>query len=127
MGPSSAAKTSLGRDFVDALGRKDFDEIAAILDPEIDFRALTPNRVWQASSPPAVVEEILRQWFEESDEIEQVLSVEAGSVVDRQHIAYRLRVSNPDGTFAVEQQAYFTERDGRIDWMRVLCSGFRPE
>jgi len=25
----------------------------------------------------------------------------------------------------VEQQAYFTERDGRIDWMRVLCSGFR--
>jgi hypothetical protein len=25
-----------------------------------------------------------------------------------------------------EQLAYFTESDGRIDWMRVICSGMRP-
>jgi hypothetical protein len=25
----------------------------------------------------------------------------------------------------VEQQAYFEERDGRITWMRVLCSGYQ--
>jgi hypothetical protein len=29
-------------------------------------------------------------------------------------------------SFVVEQQAYTTEKDGRINWMRVLCSGFRP-
>ena len=37
-----------------------------------------------------------------------------------------LRVRNPDGLFEVEQQAYIAERDGRIGWMRALCSGFRP-
>jgi hypothetical protein len=32
----------------------------------------------------------------------------------------------PDGRFLVEQQAYIGERDGKIDWMRVVCSGYRP-
>ena len=36
------------------------------------------------------------------------------------------RGHNPDGPFVVEQQAYYEERDGRIGWMRVICSGFRP-
>jgi hypothetical protein len=35
-------------------------------------------------------------------------------------------VRNPEGLFLVEQQAYLAERDGRIGWMRVLCSGYRP-
>ena len=33
---------------------------------------------------------------------------------------------NPEGDFLVEQQAYLTSRDGQIEWMRVLCSGFQP-
>ena len=41
-------------------------------------------------------------------------------------IGYRFSVRNPDGRFLVEQQAYLAARDGRIGWMRVLCSGFRP-
>ena len=32
-----------------------------------------------------------------------------------------------DGQFVVEQQAYYMQRDGRISWMRVLCSGFRRD
>jgi len=35
-------------------------------------------------------------------------------------------VSTPDGPHLVEQQAYYSTTDGRISWMRVLCSGFRP-
>ncbi len=116
-----------GRAFVNALGRKDYKEVAALLDPKVDFRALTPGRFWEASGPAAVVEDVLSQWLEDSDHIEAVESIETGIVVDRHHVAYRLRVRNPDGTFVVEQQAYFTARDGRIDWMRVLCSGFRPQ
>ena len=122
MGPDD-----LGRAYVDALGRKDFDEITTLVDPEIDFRGLTPGRTWEATSSSVVVNDILSQWFEDSDHIDEVVSVDTDSVADRQHIAYRFQVTNPDGTFVVEQQAYFTERDGRIDWMRVLCSGFRPQ
>jgi hypothetical protein len=127
MEQSVRSDAATGPAFVEALGRKDFEAMGALLHSEVDFRALTPNRFWEASGSSAVVEEVLTQWFEDSDDIQEVLSTETGTVGDRQHVAYRLRVQNPDGEFVVEQQAYFTEQDGRIDWMRVLCSGFRPQ
>jgi hypothetical protein len=30
------------------------------------------------------------------------------------------------GTFVVEQQAFLDLAEGRISWLRVLCSGFVP-
>jgi hypothetical protein len=118
--------TTLGREFAESLASKDFDQLRSLLDPEIDFCGLTPGRTWEASGPAEVVDGVLRVWFEDSDHLERLVSVEADSVSDRERIAYRLEGHNPDGSFVVEQQAYYTERDGRIDWMRVLCSGFRP-
>jgi hypothetical protein len=32
----------------------------------------------------------------------------------------------PDGRYLIEQQAYLSERDGKIGWLRILCSGLRP-
>ena len=116
----------VGRAFVQALGAKDFKRLAALLDPEVDFRGLTPGRAWEATNSNEVVESVLRQWFEDSDDIEQVLAIETDSFADRQRVGYRIRIRNPDGQFIAEQQAYYTQRDGRITWMRVLCSGFRP-
>ena len=69
---------------------------------------------------------ILRQWFEDSDEIEALERVESDGFADRERIGYRFSVCKPDGRFLVEQQAYLSARDGRIGWMRVVCSGFRP-
>jgi hypothetical protein len=40
--------------------------------------------------------------------------------------AFADALSRKDGPFVVEQQAYYEERDGRIGWMRVVCSEFRP-
>jgi class 3 adenylate cyclase len=54
-------------------------------------------------------------------------AVETDSFADRVRVAYRLRGHNPDGRFVVEQQAYYALEDDRIVWMRVLCSGFRPD
>jgi hypothetical protein len=116
----------LGKAFAEALARKDFAGVAALLDSEIDFRGLTPGRSWEASGADAVLEMVLGHWFEDSDEIEQVVSLDTDAFADRQRVAYRFHVRNPDGKFVVEQQAYYTERDGQITWMRVLCSGFRP-
>ncbi len=45
----------------------------------------------------------------------------------REHVAYRLRVRSGEADYLVEQQAYYTTGDdGRIGWMRVLCSGYMP-
>jgi hypothetical protein len=111
--------------FAEALSRKDFEQVVGLLDPEIDFRALTPRRTWEASSSRAVVDDVLTQWFEPSDELERLVSTDEDAFADRLRVAYRIEGHNPDGPFVVEQQAYYAERDGRISWMRVLCSGFR--
>jgi hypothetical protein len=42
------------------------------------------------------------------------------------HVTCRLEIDNDDGAQVVEQQAYYRAEEGRIVWMRVLCSGFRP-
>jgi SnoaL-like protein len=121
-----AASQSLGLAFAQALSRKDFDQVATLLHPEIDFRALTPRRNWEASGARSVVQDVLRVWFGESDELGRLVGTETDSVADRDRVAYRFEGRNPDGPFVVEQQAYYTARDSRIVWMRVLCSGFRP-
>ncbi len=116
----------LGRAFAEAVARRNVADLAALLDPEIDFRGLTPNRSWEATGADAVLELVLGQWFEDSDEIEQLVSIDTDAFADRHRVAFRFDVVSPDGRFVVEQQAYYTARAGQIAWMRVLCSGFRP-
>jgi len=117
---------TLGAQFARALAAKEFDLILTLMHPEIDFRGLTPNRSWEAGEPAAVVSGVLREWFEDKDEIEALVQLESDAFADRERVGYRLSVRNPDGRFLVEQQAFLAARDGRIAWMRVVCSGFRP-
>ncbi len=123
----SPATDSPGREFAEALAAKDFARAAETLDPDIDFRALTPNVQWQASGPDDVVKSVLREWFEDSDELKELISFESKPFADREHVAYAIRGRNEDGPYVVEQQAYFTAEAGKIVWMRVLCSGKRPD
>jgi hypothetical protein len=116
----------LGREFARAFADKDFDRVAEVVAPGIDFRGLTPSRAWEASSTDQLIADVLSSWLEDSDHVDELIEVETGSFADRRQISYQVRGHNDDGPFVFEQHAYFTEADGRIDWMRVLCSGFRP-
>ena len=118
--------TTLGADFAQAIARKDSDRLHELLSPEIDFHAMTPRRTWEASDPDAVLSIIFGHWFEDADEIDAVEALDTDAFADRQRVGYRFSVSNPEGSFLVEQQAYLSERDGQISWMRVLCAGYRP-
>jgi hypothetical protein len=120
------APASLGASFATALAAKDFDRIRDLLHPEVDFRGLTPHRNWEGQDAETVIGSVLRQWFEDSDEIEALQNLETGAFADRERVGYRFRVRNPEGLFEVEQQVYIGERDGRIGWMRSVCSGYRP-
>ena len=68
--------------------------------------------------PAQVVEEILRQWFEESDEVDAVLSIETEAVADRERVGYRFEGHN-GRPIRRGAAGLPVERDGRIDWMRV--------
>jgi GNAT superfamily N-acetyltransferase len=118
---------TLGTDFAHALAVKDAGRLAALLHPDVDFAGLTPSRSWEASGAQAVLDVLLQSWFEPKDEIRSLEHVESDSMADRERVGYRFSVTNPDGDFLVEQQAYLAPVDGRIGFMRVVCSGFRPE
>jgi hypothetical protein len=117
---------TLGARYAKALSAKDRDALTALLAPQIDFKAITPSRYWEASDPSSVLETLLSDWFELSDEIEELQHLETGGFADRERVGYRFAVRNPEGRFIVEQQAYLAAADGHIAWMRVVCSGFRP-
>ncbi len=122
---SATDGVALGFAFAEALAGGEPAAVKALLAREIDFCALTPRRTWTASSDEEVLE-ILSQWFPKTKVIERLLAVETDEIVDRQRLRYRLHGHDRDGHFEIEQQAYLGVRDGRIDWMRLLCSGFRP-
>ena len=117
--------TSLGAQWADAVARKDAAAVLDLLHPELDFHAMTPRRTWDAESPSDVVT-TLHTWFGDDAVIEDVERVQTDSFADRERVGYRLRVRNGDGLHLVEQQAYLSEKDGRIGWLRVMCAGYRP-
>jgi hypothetical protein len=117
--------TLLGESWAHAVADKDSDAVRTLLHAELDFRAMTPGRIWEASDADEVLD-ALTTWFDDSDHIERLVSVEHGIVADTERVSYRLQVRNDDGLHLVEQQMYLRERDGRIGYARIMCSGYRP-
>jgi hypothetical protein len=116
-----------GERFARAVAAQDAATLGALLANPIDFQALTPGRHWQAATPDEVAREIiLGHWFSAEDEIRELYSVTAGRVLEREHVAYRVRVHRSGRDYLVEQQAYYDTDGARITWMRVLCSGYQP-
>jgi hypothetical protein len=88
---------------------------------------MTPRDFGEANDADTVVDDILLgKWFEPSDEIREVISVETAAIGRRQRVGYRFRVENPDGEYLVEQQAYYEPDGDQIGWLRVMCVGFLP-
>ena len=122
----TAMPASVAGGFVDAILARDFSRAGGLMHPDIDFRAMTPNRVWEADDP-AGVEQVLRAWFEHPErDVERVDPTEPAAVEDTLRVGWRVHGSGADGPFIYEQQAYVREGDGQVVWLRVMCSGPRP-
>jgi hypothetical protein len=116
---------NVGEEFVRALAGKDRAALKGLLQPDVDFRAMTPSRFWESVDAEAVVDDILLgKWFEPTDDITEVVDVETSAVGQRHHVGYRFKVTNADGEFLVEQQGYFDTDDDRISWLRIMCAGY---
>jgi len=63
-----APASDLARRFTAALAARDAAALRSLFGSEVDFRALTPGRVWEAPTPDAVIDDvILGSWFEPGD------------------------------------------------------------
>jgi len=119
--------TEVGRRFAEAIAGRNEHALRALLADDVDFKGLTPRRFWEATSPDEVTDVVFGNWFEEQDRIDAVAVLDEGDDVgDTHRVAYRFDLTTPDGPHVVEQQAYYRERDNRLVYVRVVCSGFRP-
>ena len=114
---------AVGERFVQALLAKDWTRVENAVDPEIDFRALTPGRPWEATTRKDLVEDVFQQWFGPTEDIYEILAISTDRVVGRNRVVYRFRLRNPDGDYVSEQTAYYDEAKGRITNLRILCTG----
>ena len=114
---------AVGERFVQALLAKDWTRVENLVDPEIDFRALTPGRPWEATTRKDLVEDVFQQWFGPTEDIYEILAISTDRVLGRNRVVYRFRLRNPDGDYVSEQTAYYDEAKGRITNLRILCTG----
>lgn len=119
-------ETALAERLVHAVVARDRTALASVVEPSVDFRGLTPNRTWEATDVDGLAD-ILWEWFGPEDRVEEIVRLDVDQIADRHVVTYRLRGTNENGPFLVEQHGYFTATDGRIGWLRMICSGFRSD
>jgi hypothetical protein len=116
---------AIGREFVDALARRDWRSLEACLAQDIQFRAVVPNEARpfrdKADAPGAVDQ--LRKWFGDADPLVLVDS-DVRMIADRLSVRYRFSGHEEDGDFVVEQQVFAETSGEKLVSIRLVCSGF---
>jgi hypothetical protein len=128
MSPPTPSVTDrlLGNDLAHAIARQDAKALRSLISTPVTFRAVTPKRFWDAETAVEVADVILGVWFGPDKQVTDIASLETDSVGDIQKVSYRLRVDLESGPSVIEQVIYYTEADGKIVDLRLVCSGFRP-
>ena len=116
----------LGVRLAQAVAARDAALLRSLLATPVVFRAVTPRRFWDAETPVGVVDIVLGVWFDPSKTVTGLVALETDVVADVERVGYRIEVSMETGPAVIEQVAYFTQQDGLITELRLVCSGFRP-
>jgi hypothetical protein len=116
----------IGIQFATAVARRDEAALLVLLDAEVDFRGMTPERFEQAHGPARLLEILLGEWLTPADEVTGIKSIDSDAVADLRRVGYRLYVVKHGRSFVVEHVAYFRVRGQRIAWLQVMSSGMLP-
>ncbi|MFZ2012282.1 MAG: hypothetical protein WAV00_00485 [Nocardioides sp.] len=118
--------TTAGERWVAAIAVRDSAGLEALLADEIDFRGLTPRRAWEGTTPGEVRDVVLGTWFDDDVTIDRLEELTTDSVGDTERVGYRFHTTTGDGPHLIEQQAYYRCAGDTIDYLRIVCSGYRP-
>lgn len=122
MAIDSEVSTRVAERFLDALGRHDYEMLAACFAPDAKLRGVVPTGVREDEGPEAIAARFER-WTSASELIES----ETGMFEDLLRLRYVMREVDAElGLCAYEQTAYAEVADGAIRRMRLACTGHRP-
>ena len=124
--PTPSATETLGGRLAAAIATRDQAALHDLFSTPVQFRAVTPRRFWDAETPAEVADIVLGTWFDQSKTTTHVDVVQDDAIGDTQKISYRMSVGTSTGPTVIEQVGYYTQRDGRITHLRLVCSGFQP-
>jgi TusA-related sulfurtransferase len=116
---------SIASAWIGALARCDFEGLDAVLQPNVQFRALTPG---ESVSVASAIETIacFRRWFGDASDI-VIIDQHAAMLVDRLSFRFSARVGRKGQTYLIEQNLWADVDDGKFAAIDLVCSGFRPE
>ncbi len=110
--------------FVERLAARDFDRLAACLDPDVRLRAIIPSGLEEHHGRAAAVGRFA-DWFTDAVSYE-LIEHRIEPFADRWLVTYRLALDEGDGPLRVEQHLFCDLGAGLIERIDLLCSGFRP-
>jgi len=121
---STARATAVTGRFLDALERRDFEQLGATFKPAGRFRGLVPSALREAEGPEAVAERF-RIWNGDAEDWE-LLESDTEQLADVVRLRWRVASTDPElGRTVYEQTAYAGVDDEGIAWMNLVCSGDR--
>jgi tRNA 2-thiouridine synthesizing protein A len=113
----------LGEEWIRALIEKNFRRLAGLCHPDVRSRLMTPKRFDSFENATGLTQKV-EEWFGECYSIEKEGAC-VTMVGKKLAIFYRLRFEENGMPHTAEQQLYCSLRDGRIDQLSLLCSGFQ--
>lgn len=113
----------LGEDWIQAIMEGALDRLEKFCQPEVASRLLLPKRLVTLDNASALVAEY-RDWFGDCSDF-QLEGSRVGKVGKRLGIFYRFRLQMDGDWQTIEQQLYCTLKNGRVEKIHLLCSGFQ--
>jgi len=114
----------VGEDWIGSIIEKDFQRLAGICQPEVRSRLMTPKRMDSYENVSDLIQKV-ESWFHECSSFQKEQS-RVAMVGEMLAIFYQLSCEKNGQPCTIEQQLYCTLRDGLIDQLSLLCSGFQP-
>ena len=120
-------KTSeqLGQEWIEAIIHKDFDYLTTLCQPDVSSSLLLPKRFITYDNVDDLTAKV-KDWYGEYDSIAEE-QARVALVGQKLGIFYRLNCKEIGASFTIEQHVYCTVRDGRIEQLKLICSGFQPD
>jgi TusA-related sulfurtransferase len=113
----------LGEDWIRSIAAGALDRLEVHCQPRVNSRLLTPGQFTNLDKAADLVAKY-RDWFDGCTDF-QVEASRIERIGKRLGISYRFLLRDHEDWYRIEQQLFCTLKDGRVQQLHLLCSGFQ--
>jgi len=112
-----------GQDWIHAIADGALERLELLCSPRVNSRVLTPGQYANLDKAADLVAKY-QDWFAGCTDF-QVEASRIDRIGKRLGISYRFLLREHDDWYRIEQQLFCTLKDGRVQQLHLLCSGFQ--